>query len=171
MRDGARRLSPGEWISGVSAILLFVFMFFKWYDLELVGTGGLLGNLSLFKADTGGNAWQTLDLLPLFLLLVITVTVAPVLLRLGRMEWEPAVRQGVAVCVLGGLATLWILARIVFPPDFESGIDNYVYESTLKAGIFFALVAACGIAYGGYRVMREEGVPSAGLSTPRSRRG
>ena len=161
------RLSSGWRISGGSAILLFVFMFFRWYGISV--QSNLLGYLSLF--DDGGNAWQTLDVLPIFLALVIAVTVGATLLRLSRLNWEPPVSPGVAVCVLGGFAALLILIRIVFPPGLGGKFESYTIDVNLKAGIFLALAAACGIAYGGYRAMREEGVSLANLRARRRGQG
>jgi len=161
------RLSSGEKISGGSAVLLAVFMFFRWYGISV--QSNLLGYLNLF--EDGGNAWQTLDVLPIFLALVIAITVGTVLLRLSRLDWKPPAPPGAAVCILGGLAALLILIRIAFPPGLglAGELEGYAIEVTLKAGIFLALVAACGIAYGGYRAMREEGVPFADLRARRHR--
>lgn len=50
-------------------------------------------------------------------------------------------------------------------------LDGLALEITLEAGIFLALASACGIAYGGHRAMREEGVSFADVRTllgPRS---
>jgi hypothetical protein len=151
---GLDRPSNGERIAGVSAILLLVFMFFRWYGLD-VSKQPNLSNLNLF--EDGGDAWQTLELTPIFLALVIAVTVGAALLRLSGSDWEPPVPPGAVVCVLGGLAALLILIRIVIPPGLVGEVDGFVFETTLKVGIFLALGAACGIAYGGYRAMREEG--------------
>ena len=38
------KLNTGEKIAGVSAILLFVFMFFDWFGVEISGGGRLLRN-------------------------------------------------------------------------------------------------------------------------------
>lgn len=158
------RLSTGERISGASAILLFVFMFFRWYGISV--HSNLLVYLQLF--DDGGNAWQTLNVLPIFLALVIAVTVGAALLRLSRLDWEPPVPTGPVLCVLGGLAALLILSRIVFPPGLgdkfeEIESEGFILEVTLEAGIFLALAAACGIACGGYWAMRGEGKSFASL--------
>lgn len=163
------RLSNGWRISGGSAILLFVFMFFSWYDVITSKRQLLLAELHLF--EDGGNAWQALDVLPIFLVLVIAVTVGAALLRLSRLNWEPPVPSGAVVCILGGLAALLILIRIVFPPDLGLESEGFILEVTLKTGIFLALVAACGIAYGGYRAMREEGVSLANLRARRRGQG
>jgi hypothetical protein len=87
------RLSGGEKISSGSAVLLFVFMFFRWYGISL--QSNLLGHLQLF--EDGGNAWQTLDVTPIFLTLVVAVTVGTVTLRLCRLDWAPPVPSGAPV--------------------------------------------------------------------------
>ncbi|MEX2448427.1 MAG: hypothetical protein WD404_06755 [Solirubrobacterales bacterium] len=64
-------LSKGEKISGGSAILMLVFMFFSWYDVVTSERQRLLAELRLF--EDGGNAWQTLEVVPIILALVIAV--------------------------------------------------------------------------------------------------
>ena len=52
---------------------------------------------------------------------------------------------------------LLILFRIVDPPTFGS-FGGVSVEATRNIGIFLGLIAAGGIAYGGYSAMREEGM-------------
>jgi len=136
-------------------------MFFRWYGLGITEKPNLLFGLSLF--EDGGNAWQTLEVTPLLLTLVIAVTLGVAVRRLIGRDWEPPVSPGAAVCVLGALAACLILMRIVFPPDLGGEVEGFTFEATLKVGIFLALAAACGIAYGGLRAMREEGLSFADL--------
>lgn len=150
------RLSNGEKIAGGSAILLFVFMFFRWYGLEITKRPNVLFDLRLL--EDGGNAWQTLEVTPILLALVIVVTVGWTIRRLSGQDWKPPVSPGAVVCVLGALAAGLILIRIVFPPDLGGEIEGFAFDATLQAGIFLALAAACGIIYGGRRAMQEEGV-------------
>jgi hypothetical protein len=155
------RLSKGERISGGSAILLFAFMLFNWYGVGIVERPNLLFYLRIF--EDGGNAWQTLEVTPVVLALVIAVTVGAAVRRLIGRDWEPPVSPGAVVFVLGALAGCLILVRIVFPPDLGGEVAGFTFEATLKAGIFLALAAACGIAYGGGRAMQEEGASFADL--------
>jgi hypothetical protein len=139
--------------------VLFLLMFATWFGSEVTGQaeGIPIGE------GSGGNAWQTLEVIPLFLMLAIAVSVGAALLRLAGSDWKPAMPANAAVTVLGGLATLLILIRIVFPPGFGS-IGGISINATLKVGIFLALAAAIGIAYGGYRAMREEGDSFRGIA-------
>jgi hypothetical protein len=166
------RLSSGWGISGGAAILLLGFTFLRWYGISV--ETNLLVYLSLF--DDGGNAWQTLDVLPIFLVLASTVTVGATLLRLSRLTWESPVPPGGVVCVLGGVAGLLILIRIVFPPGLVDNLEGlesegFTLDVTLHVGIYLALAAACGIAYGGYRAMREEGMSFTDLRARRRGQG
>lgn len=147
------RLNRGEAIATVSAVVLFVAMFLDWY-----GSGIIIENftdISLFVTP-GGNAWQTLDVIPAVLTVTVAATIAMTQMALLDSEWEPSIRPGAAVAVLGGVSFLLILFRILFPPSFEA-IGGYSFSTTLKPGIFVALAAAAGIAVGGYRAMGLRG--------------
>ena len=168
---GLARLSNGEKVAGTSAILLFVFTFFDWYGLgDSEQSSNLLSYLR--PLEDGGNAWQTLELTPIFLALVTFATVWVVLLRLGDSDWELAVQPGAVICGLGVVAALLILIRIVFPPDLAGGFYGLTFEANLEAGIFLALAASCGVAIGGCLAMWRAGVSFANLrqATRRSSR-
>ena len=167
------RLRSGEAISLVAAIGLFVLMFFNWWE---VGTGTESGSLvavNLF--DRGQDAWQALEVIPLFLMLAIVVAVGAALLRVLGSEWKPAIPPGAAVFVLGLLAALLILIRMISPPELApTALAGAEFPTSLQLPIFVALVAALGIAYGGWRAMAQEGTSFAAiakrLESPRTAR-
>ncbi|HEY5052916.1 MAG TPA: hypothetical protein VII45_05845 [Solirubrobacterales bacterium] len=160
------RLKYGETIAGASAILLFISMFFEWFDVK-----GNLGNLLVrFVPFGGGNAWQTLEVIPIFLVLAIAVALGSVLMRLAGFDWKPAVPANAAVTVFGCLASLLILTRMVSPPGSRELPEGFLIEPTLKGGIFFALVASLGIVLGGFLAMRAEGVTLSFLRFGRHRK-
>ena len=139
------RLSTGEKIAGVSAILLFIFMFFDWFSAS--ASNGFV------TVSVGGSAWDALDVIPIILMVAIIAAVGVAVVRLTDAVFEPAISMNAVVSVLGVISVLLILYRIVSPPDSEfSGISV-----DPAVGIFLGLVAAAGIAYGGYRAMQEEG--------------
>jgi uncharacterized membrane protein YhaH (DUF805 family) len=146
------RLSTGEKISAVSAILLFILMFFDWFGAKVSSVQGFSGTIE----GAGGSAWDALDVIPIFLLAAIVVAIAVAVIRLTDADIEPPFSLNTLVAVLGGLAVLLILYRIINPP---SGADfgGVSVDITLEFWIFVSLAAAAGIAYGGYAAMREEG--------------
>lgn len=147
------KLSRGEKVSAVSAILLFIFMFFDWFGAKVSGVPGFSGTVE----GAGGSAWDALDVIPIFLMLAIVVAIGVAIVRLTDADLEPPFSLNAIVAALGGLAVLLILYRIIDPPGGGS-FGGVSVDITLKFGIFLGLIAAAGIAYGGYSAMREEGL-------------
>jgi hypothetical protein len=154
----ADRLSTGEKIAGVSALLLFIFMFFDWFSVSVSGGSG-------FFADSvaGGSAWDVLDFIPIVLVVAIVAAIGVAVLRLSDGDFEPPVWANTAVAVLGGISTLLILYRIVDTPGGGS-VPGLSVDVSPTLGIFLALIAAAGVAYGGYRAMQEEGASFGGTA-------
>jgi uncharacterized membrane protein YhaH (DUF805 family) len=155
------RLSLGEKIAGASAVLLFIFMFFDWFKVDVDGGG-------LFTASFGGNAWDALDVIPIILMLAIIAAVAVAVIRLTDAVFEPPVSVNAIVAILGAISVLLILYRIIDTPGAGDvpGIDV-----NPALGIFLGLIAAAGITYGGYRAMQEEGTSFGELGDQFSSRG
>ncbi len=103
------RLSTGEKISAVSAIALFILMFFDWFGAKVSGFSGSL--------EGGGSAWDALDVIPIFLMAAIIVALAVAVIRLTDADVEPPFSLNTLVAALGGLAVILILYRIINPPD------------------------------------------------------
>jgi hypothetical protein len=153
------KLNTGEKIAGVSAVLLFIVMFFDWFGVEVSDSGGFSGTVP----GAGGSAWDALDFIPIVLVVTIVIALVNVFLRLSDSDYEPPVSMNVAVAVLGGLSTLLVLFRIIDPPGFGS-FGGVSVDATLEFGIFLGLITAAGIAYGGYRGMQEEGSSFSGTA-------
>jgi hypothetical protein len=159
MQMDVNKLNTGEKIAGVSAVLLFIFMFFDWFGVEISGESGTVS----FGSGAGGSAWDALDFIPIILVIAIVVALVNVLLRLSDSDYEPPISLNVAVAVLGGLSTLLVLYRIISPPSFGT-FGGVSVDATLALGIFLGLITAAGIAYGGYRGMQEEGTTFSGTA-------
>jgi hypothetical protein len=153
------KLNTGEKIAGVSAVLLFIFMFFDWFGVEISGEGGSVS----FGSGAGGSAWDALDFIPIVLVITIVIALVNVVLRLSDSDYEPPISMNVAIAVLGGLSVLLVLYRVISPPDFGS-FGGVTVEATREFGIFLGLLAAAGIAFGGYRGMQEEGSSFSGTA-------
>jgi hypothetical protein len=147
------KLSMGEKIAAAAAILLFVFMFFfNWYGVEVSGVGGFSGS-----TGEGGSAWDTLEFIRFILLATVIAALVMAGLRLADSDAEPLMPMSVLVTVLGAISVLFILFRIIDPPTFAS-FGGVSIDATRSIGIFLGLIAAGGIAYGGYMTMQEEGI-------------
>ena len=127
-------------------------MFFTWFGVEVSGAGGFSGSVP----GAGGSAWDALDFIPIILVITIIAALAVATLRLTDSTYEPPVSMNAVVAALGGLSVLLILFRIIDPPSFGS-FGGVSVDGTLEIGIFLGLIAAAGIAYGGYVAMKEEG--------------
>lgn len=157
------RLSTGEKIAGGSAVLLFVFMFFDWFKVDVDGGNGL------FSLSIGGNAWEAFSTIDIILMIVILAAVAVAVIRISDAVFEPPFSLNAAVAILGGIAVLLILYRIIDPPGDTSGVPGVDINPAI--GIFLGLIAAAGITYGGYRAMQEEGTSFGEIGDHLSNRG
>jgi hypothetical protein len=160
------RLSRGEGIASLSALVLIVATFFDWYEVEPLPHSDL-SRLDLF--DTGGNAWHSFEVAPWLLVLVAFVALGAALLVLRRSRWRPAIAPSAVVALAGGVATVGTLFRILFPPNFgPAGIPLVV---NVEFGAYLALAASLGVACGGYRAMGERGTSFAKIADALSKPG
>jgi hypothetical protein len=139
----ASRLGTGEKIAGISAVILFFDMFiFDWFGFGSVDT-------AIGEIDIGGgfNAWQSFDFIDIVLLLTVGVAIGVAVMAANASKGSLPVAGGALVAGMGILSTILIIYRIIDPP---SGADREI-------GVFIGLIAAAGIAYGGWTAMEEEG--------------
>ena len=143
----------GERLGWVSAIALFVLMFFHWFHLNSFG-----GNPSLLIFLQGPskttNAWEALDYIPLVLVVAIGVTLTVAGLRLTPGAQLPS-RINAVVGAFGITSALLILFRTLVPPGLATN-PEFTVEATVLFPTFLALLAATGIALGGLLAMWEE---------------
>ncbi len=147
------RLSQGEMIAAISAVvLLFVMFIFTWFSVDFGG-----GNLGLSGVDTGSNAWQAFGFIDIVLFVTILVAVGGALITANAQSVNTPVAISAITCGLGILSVLLILFRIVDPPGSGDIPDGFDIGISRGIGVFLGLIAAGGIAYGGWRAMEEEG--------------
>ncbi len=160
------RLNNGERLSGVSAILLFIFMFFHWFGVKAINTSHLL--FAIQSIEPGKSAWEALDYIPIILLITIIATLAVAALRLTNAVRRTPNPLNAPIAILGLVSALLILYRIVDPPIFNVE-PTITIEGAVQFPIFVALAAAAGIAFGGCLAMREEGFSLSNLRVRRHR--
>jgi hypothetical protein len=136
----------GEIVAGASAALLLVFMFaLKWYAVSGSLSETLGGGLG---QPISWNGWNGLAHLRWLLLLTTLTALALAYFQAARREPAIPIVLSVIVTVLAGLSSLALIYRVLINTP-SSTLDQ-------RAGAYLGLVATLGIAYGGYKSMREE---------------
>jgi hypothetical protein len=145
------RLGQGEKVASASAAVLFACMFLSWFN---------------FGFDTE-NAWEALHFISPILLLTIVASLGIAFMKLTGRDLGD-IPGGLVILVLGSLSAVLILFRLLDPvslPGFEGGSTS----ASVEAGAFLGLIAAAGVAFGGYLATDSEAlerlkrlVPSGG---------
>lgn len=133
-------------IAAASAIALFIIMFIEWFGVDIVGA----------------NAWESFSFIDIVLLITILAAIGTAVMSASAQSVNTPVALSAIVTALGILSVLLVLFRIIDPPDFGLGdladaVGGSEPEIERKIGVFLGLLAALGIAYGGYEAMRHEG--------------
>ena len=126
-----RRLRAGEWLAGVSGLVLLVALFLHWYG-----------------DDAGSRTgWESLGALDVVLAVVALSALAiPVVTALERVPAVPLAHQSLTTLV-GLLAVVLVLIRVLNMPD---------WAAEREWGLWVVLAATLGIAGGGLVAMRDE---------------
>jgi hypothetical protein len=133
-----QRLSQGEKIAAGSALTLFVCMFLGWFNF---GFGV-------------ANAWDSLHYVSPMLAIVIATTLTIAFLKANDRDVLD-LPHGTVIFALGCLAAVLVLFRLIDPISAGdaspfgggSGLEE---GGSPEAGLFLGLLAAAGIAVGGY---------------------
>ncbi len=160
------KVSFGEMVAGVSGALLLVFMVaLDWWGYDISGGGD--------QVSSGGSAFQWLSFLDIILALIALIAIGVAVARAtDSMPSELPAPPGLIVAGAGALAVLIILFRILVPGDGPAGDlgDLIDIDATRKIGAFLGLLAAGGIAYGGWTAMNErasgQAPPASGPTPP-----
>lgn len=144
------RISFGETIAAVSGFLLILFMFLPWFGYGSANLGGIAGIAQV--GSVNANFWEVSDILDILLLLVGLIAIGVALARAaGAMPANLPAPAGTIVLGAGAIAVLIVLVRLLVPPDF--GIEGLAVSR--KIGVFLGLLAAAGVAFGGYTASNE----------------
>ena len=126
-----RRLRAGEWMAGVSGLVLLVSLFLPWYGDEAGSRTG----------------WESLGALDVVLAVVALSALAiPVVTALERVPAVPLAHQSLTT-LIGLLALALVLIRVLNMPD---------WADEREWGLWVALAATLGIVAGGLVAMRDE---------------
>ena len=141
------RLRQGALISAGSAVVLLVVMFAtKWYGVDEI-PGRVATRTQVTHA---ASAWHALSIVRWLMLVTIVVAIGSVLLHGSQHSHGSKTNTGALVAVLGSITSVVLIDRVLIDlPSANSVVDQ-------KFGAIVGLLAAIGIAIGGYESMLEE---------------
>ncbi len=146
------KLTLGDRIIALSAIVLLIASFLPWFEVSVDG-GELFSG-----ASADGNGWDVGFLwagLPVILGLLMLAVVA---IRAFSPETnlpDLPITWGQALLGAGVLAAVLVLLKLLIGEDPGSGFDDFV-EVSRAWGLFLATLAAIAFAVGGYLRYQEE---------------
>jgi hypothetical protein len=129
------RPPTGELIAAGSGLLLMIALFLPWYSRDTAIAGAVISQT--------WTAWQALLVIASLLFLIGIVAIA--------VPFAPkGFRSDRALLILGVLALILVLFRTIdLPlPDVDL-VKGDSADSGRGAGLFLALLAAAGVAFGG----------------------
>jgi hypothetical protein len=163
-------IGRGPLIAAVSAIALLIFMFFAWYGVDSISASGfgfeqeISGDqLDQFGGgETSANAWEAFSFIDILLLITIIGVAGLAIARAMGAAIDLPIAPSALIAGLGGIAFLLILFRLIVTPDAAGGADlpagvEVDVDVSRKIGVFLGLLAAAGMAIGGWLAMQEEG--------------
>jgi hypothetical protein len=142
------KLGMGERIAAGAAALLFIDLFLDWYGVDL---GGVFGGVAGVGIDTSASAWSVFSFTDVFLFAIILATLGLTGLHAAGSGPSLPVSRSAIIAGLGALATVLVFWRLVNQPGPNKIID-------VKFGAYLGFLLSAGIAFGGWRAMRAEGV-------------
>jgi hypothetical protein len=136
-----KRLRFAEKLAALSALALLVFLFLDWFSV-----GG--------RAEAG---WHSLGWLAIALCLLAIVSGLALAVIFATHE-SPVlpVLAAVTATTLGGLAVLALIVQVIFQPGNNA-------TTAVLSGWWLGLLAAAGVARGGFLSMREEHLPGVAV--------
>ena len=140
------RLNQGEKLAGAAGIALLLVMFiFTWFSFDVP------------FGDAGFNAWESFGLIDLILFVAAVAGITLAVVAASQSKVDLPVALSAITAGLGILAVVLIVFRILSPPDFGAGGFGVDVDADRGIGVFLGLIAAIGIAAGGWMAMQEEG--------------
>jgi hypothetical protein len=137
--------SLGDRIVAGCAGGLFISLFLPWYGVSVSANG-----LNLSETGTG---WEALSGIDILLFLCAVTAAAVVAARVAGVLPELPVPPGQILLAVGVFALLLVLYRIIDIPAPGNLPDEIDFSR--EWGLFVALLAAGGMAYGGFQTTQE----------------
>lgn len=148
MEGWIEKLGQGEKVAAASAVVLFGCMFLSWFNFG-------------FETE---DAWEALHFISPLLFLTIVASLGVAFMKVTDRDLGD-IPGGLTILVLGSLSVLLILLRLLDPvstPAFEGGSTS----ASVEAGAFLGLIAAAGVAFGGYLATDSKALERLGRLIP-----
>jgi len=148
------KLSQGDIVIGISAILLFIFSFFSWLGAKVTVAGHTV-------AQGSDSAWGfTLTLLAVLLGLVLLAYVVMKALGIDIPNTFGSVTLAQIILGVAAVAFLFVLIKLIAGPNLSTGsfsVNNVTsgVSKTRKVGIFLGLLATIGLVAGAFLNFQE----------------
>lgn len=155
------RLRTGEVIAIIAGVALFIIMFLPWFGATGAAEQAIeqaeeiaeqFGGPAIEAPETNFNAWESFDFIDIILLLTVIGAVGLGVLAAAQSGVQLPVAASAITAGLGILSAILVVYRIIDP----------VGEASRKYGLFLGLIAAAGVAVGGWLAMQEEGTTFRG---------
>ena len=134
------KVSKGGQIFAISGIVYFIASFLKWYTAEYAGQELASANAWGDLGFLWGSAWA------------LVLIAGAALLVLPAFGVNVPKLPGIAYLAAGALATLFTLLKLIIGED-----DGFGIEVNASIGIYLAVIAAAGAAFGGFLMFSESG--------------
>ncbi|MFN8035083.1 MAG: hypothetical protein U0V73_04050 [Acidimicrobiia bacterium] len=137
--DKLKELSLGEKIVAAAGILLLIFSFFSWYSVDLGG----FGTYSRNGWQSPGSFWGIIAIL-----LGIVMAAQVIVDKLGLAQLPDKLGSV-------GWGTIHLIGGVV---AFVFVIIKFLNESSHTSfGFYLGIIAAAGLAFGGFTIAKERG--------------
>jgi hypothetical protein len=153
-RFDASRVSFGEKVAGVSAVVLLISLWLPWYGVT-VKAGGFVG----VKIGGTFNAWESFGGRDLYLLLLSIFVIAWVGGRaFGLLSGDIGFDPALVAVIAGAIGVVFVLIGILHIPNH--GINNAAarvagVDFSRKYGLFIGFLATCGVTFGAWTAYNE----------------
>jgi hypothetical protein len=156
-------LEPEQRLAAVTALVLMLTLLLPWYSKTVTV---VVGNAA--HADqTSLRGIGAMSFVEAAVLLVSAGVLALLFARAERRDFHMPGSDGAVVAAAGAWAAVLIFYRLIDKPGL-TGTQRITATVGVKWGIFFALAAACAMAYAGWR-MRVAAEPEPPLIRARAR--
>lgn len=135
------RLSQGQMIAAVSAVVLIVSLFLKWFGTDVPEV--VQGLPGVEESSVSITGWESQNTLDIYLAIVALFALVPALLKLTGSDAEVPFAPAAATFLLG---VIGIILTVYVLLDGDG----------TKFGIYLAILAVIGVTVGAYLAMQDE---------------